>query len=424
MNGLLTVGYTVTAGTGSQLSAVTLYVDCQYVWEKEVSQGSTFKYDTTQVSNGQHQMELRVSSTDADGGNYQVAKARATFTANNYVSSFQIPEIVGGHEPVMAKFSTSANWTLSFEQGGSVVYSTSGTGTYVNYTWNCAGASDSSPTIVRLTATEAGTTHNYVVGGHTYTWYLGSVNSPTYCVHWAREEENPGMETALANSAQYAISKLQSNSRYGYMPNPDFRRRWNGESDMVYLRDNAIGNPPSGMPPCIYCFYGHGGGGAQYGCWAEGHFAANQQDSTLYSGFRWWGLSAFKDSLWPATRYHNLGPAIGNIIAYDESATVFPGRLYYAYLSRRFKFVLLSTCHSSEGVLSLAFGIPRQKFTGHGSAFLGFKDLTYPVGARIHVQHEVLDLHVGGLQRACRSRICKARLRERSPRRPYVGSPV
>jgi len=78
-----------------------------------------------------------------------------------------------------------------------------------------------------------------------------------------------------------------------------------------------------------------------------------------------------------ATRYHNLGPAIGNNIEYNQTDP-FPGRLQYAYLSRRFKFVMINSCMGAGGFLHLAFGMPNGRFTFHGSAYLGFRGLTYP----------------------------------------------
>jgi hypothetical protein len=91
-----------------------------------------------------------------------------------------------------------------------------------------------------------------------------------------------------------------------------------------------------------------------------------------------WGLSAFHDfkPVWaPTQSFSRLGPVIGNNIQYDQTGQ-FPGRLYYAYLGRRFKFVNIFTYHSADGFMHLAFGMPNRMCKGHGSAYLGFKGQT------------------------------------------------
>lgn len=371
-NGLLTVQYNPQAGTGTAPDGVLICIDGNSIWEKPISEGTTFKYDTTQLMNGVHKLEVKTFATSTDESKTYAAVDSRTFTVDNFVYDFQIPEICTGHEAVTAKFKGNCSWTLSYEEYGSPIHTTSGSGTSLNYTWNGVGGYGA--TVVRLTAAPSGG-GNYVFGGHTYTWYLGSVGSSTWCVHWARDQKAEGsLEDWFQARAQYVIQKLSSNSAYGVMPNPDFRRRWNDEADVVYLRDNAIGDCPSYDPPCIYSFHGHGGSGVGYGGDEQdgiitGTVLANNKE-TLF------GLSAFHDSLLVRRRLHNLGPAVGNSIEYTMNDP-FPGRLTYASLERRFKFVEINSCMGAGAFLHLAFGMPNRRFAGHGSAYIGLYDITY-----------------------------------------------
>ncbi len=381
-NGLLTVSYSTQAGIGGTTpTSVQIWVDGDFIWEMPLAEGTTFKYDTTQLLNGSHTLELRSFTYDAaQQANPYVGVVSQVFNTDNFIYDFQIPSIASADSPITANFKGMCNWTLSFEGTGHTV---SGSGTSMSYNLNSSTIGDWSSYLVTLTATSSAsggmsTQSVYQAGGHIYTWYFNPLNTGTYAVTWVKDTVETVHEPWWQQSAQYTISKLRSNSRYGYMPNPDFRRQMRDAADALYMRNNVLMLPLEEMPPEVYAFYGHGGGGAGYG-WPEQDGTASGRTGTLNpptSFPTWYGYAAFYDTNQPHRKFYNVGRAIGNNIQYDISSP-YPGRLRVAYLSRRLRFTQLSGCMTADSNFCLAFGTPRKRYPGNKSAFLGFAGLQY-----------------------------------------------
>jgi hypothetical protein len=377
-NGLLTVSYSTTNGTGGTTpTSVQIWIDDDFIWDMPLAEGTTFKYDTTQLLNESHILELRVVAFDAAQELYSYfGVARQTFNTDNFIYNCQIPSIASTHTPITASFKEVCNWTVTFGSTGHII---SGSGTSMSCSFDSSIVADRTSCLITITANTSGAggmsaMSVYQVGGHIYTWYGNPLNTGTYAVTWVKDVVEPSLEPWWQQSAQYTISKLQSNSRYGYMPNPDFRRQMVDAADALYMRNNVLDLPLEEFPPEVYVFYGHGGGGGNYG-WPEQDGIVSGRAGTSIN-FNWYGFIAFYDVIQPLRKFYNVGSAIGNVIHYDTGST-YPGRLHIAYLSRRFKFTQLSGCMTADSNFCLAFGTPRKRYPGNGSAFLGFVSYQY-----------------------------------------------
>jgi hypothetical protein len=141
----------VSSSGQSAVGILSLYVDGE-LFAEQTGPNATFTLNTSEWANGPH--TLYAMGPDSNGGTDTTPSTGGVFTTNygvsqtlslvfdNFVSEYFFSESyfrpdLGETQTVSAKFKTAANWTLTVtNSSGLTVFSTSGNGSRVNYTWN------------------------------------------------------------------------------------------------------------------------------------------------------------------------------------------------------------------------------------------------------------------------------------------------
>ncbi|MCX6343902.1 MAG: hypothetical protein NT018_02365 [Armatimonadetes bacterium] len=346
-NGLLTLQCTGSCSAGEP--AYTLSVDDEVVWTFSQSEISSIVYDTSQLPNGNHNFELA-----ANYGDY-CAVASQSLNVQNFISQFNMPDDMCGLQPISANFQTSTSWTLTISQSGSTLYSTSGSGTSMEVSWDAGSTSGE----FNVTLAANGRTRSVKSrkssppGGDYYAWSSLSI-----------ADGNSSLQQGFAYMAQYAANAWFP--KYGVSI---YSGMLSHDSDW---KDVAIDDVLNGNIRCNNLAIA-----------AHGIAQASDQKNPLWQGVicghfpssvNVSGLTAFVNvtgripGTWTA-----VGPAIGNTIDWDPAT----GRLSNWNSNRKLRFVYIAACKAGQGIFSLAFGTPRGRYPGKGRAFLGFKDVVY-----------------------------------------------
>ncbi|OFX14433.1 MAG: hypothetical protein A2Z18_07940 [Armatimonadetes bacterium RBG_16_58_9] len=347
-NGLLTLQCSGSSGQ----AGYTLMVDGDIVWTFSQSEIGSIVYDTTQLPNGPHAFAIQASS-----GEYQ-GVASTNLNIQNFISEFNVPDDMCGLQSISAKFQESTSWTLTVNQYGSPIYSTSGSGTSMDVSWNAGttyGEFDVTLSASGRSRTLKSRKDNSSHGGDYYAW------ASIYVA-----DNDPLMEGNYRYMHQAASAALQA--KYGvsiYSGRLNSDSTWqdvvidtilNGDIPANHLAVASHGTVPvtSHNPP-----------------W-QGLLVGKFPGSGYLQGS---GLTAFKDInpfLRPpgSSYFIPVGPEIGNTLNWDLTK----GRVSDWRCTRRLRFVYVGACSAGQGVFSLAFGTPRGRYPGRGRAFLSFKD--------------------------------------------------
>ncbi|MEN6520053.1 MAG: hypothetical protein ABFD46_02740 [Armatimonadota bacterium] len=356
-DGLVTlnvVGYACAGGTAP--TVYSLYVDGESVWDFTPAEASSIKYDTTQLPNGTHTIEIKGVGTDSAGNN-AIGSDKWTFVVNNYISEFNVPDDMCGMQPISAKFPTDTSWTLTVVKNNSTLYSTSGYGNSMQVAWDAGNTYGDFQVALAAggkTRTVKSRKDNSSSGGSYYSWASVYV-----------KDSDPGYQGNFQYMHQAACYALQS--KYGVSLYSGMLSDDNDWQDIVI--DSVLNGD---IPANNLVISGHGMAGvtSQKNPMWQGVVAGKFPGSSYVAGS---GLTAFFD-ISPYLRlpghYTPVGPAIGNTVEWDNDS----GRPMNWNSTRRLRFVYIGACRAGQGVFSLAFGTPRGRYPGRGRAFLSFKD--------------------------------------------------
>lgn len=345
-DGLLTLQCTGS----SSYAGYTLRVDGDDVWTFSQSEIGSIVYDTTQLPNGAHTFSIQASE-----GTYQ-GVASTALNIQNFISEFNVPDDMCGLQAISAKFQESTSWTLTISQSGTTIYSTSGSGTSMEASWD-AGSTYGEFDITLAangrsrTAKSRKTTGS---GGSYYAW--GSI----YVA-----DKDSTMENTFRYMHQYASAALQA--KYGVSL---YSGKLSNDSDWQDVVIDTILN--GDIPANNLAIAAHGVAGVKNPkkpLW-QGIVLGQFPSSSYAVGS---GLTAFvniNSALRGGGDFIPVGPAIGNTLNWDQAT----GRVSNWNCTRRLRFVYISACRAGQGVFSLVFGTPRGRYPGRGRAFLSFKN--------------------------------------------------
>jgi hypothetical protein len=348
------VGYACAGGTAP--TVYSLYVDGESVWDFTPAEASSIKYDTTQLPNGTHTIEIKGVGTD-NSGNLALGSDKWTVVVNNYISEFNVPDDMCGMQPISAKFPTDTSWTLTVVKNNSTLYSTSGYGNSMQAAWDAGNTyGDFQVTLAAggKTRTVKSRKNNSSYGGDYYAWSSFYVKDSDY--------QTQGNFQYMHQAASSALQAKYGVSLYSGMLSDD--------SDWQNTVIDSVLN--GDVPVNHLSIAGHGVAGVsnQKNPLWQGVVIGKFPGSQYSMGS---GLTPFIN-ITAMTNYNGyfipVGPAIGNTLEWDSET----GRIANWNCTRRLRFVYLAACRAGQGVFSLAFGTPRGRYPGRGRAFLSFKD--------------------------------------------------
>ena len=368
-DGTLSVDYTATAGSsGDEPSMVAFGLDGALIWADTPGLHSHFVLDTTQFANGPHRLSITAISASA-AGVLTSTTAVQDVAFDNFASSFTIPEVAYETAAISTVFAAPTSWTLRFLSGSQELASTSGTGTVVCYTWDSSQAYGN--VTVELSYDEPGPlAAQKVRNGRTYVTHGVYPPTPLAWAAYYPADAVSGQELWYRQDYNAAASSLLDH--FGVPPGNEWRGRIAGCGGWDTVIDPVLVEPD--FWPGILFFSGHG----EY---------VDRDKSMLYQGAvagsftggRTCGLTALTPFGTPSGPIYMqaAGPALGNGGIFDPLT----GRVAMTMVHKRLDFVFFNTCFSGGRssssrlpLLPLAFGLPRQRVSGLGAAYLGIVD--------------------------------------------------
>ena len=364
-NGLMTINVIGAAGTGGTSPAFySLMIDDRPLWEFTPTEASSIVYDSTQLPNGTHAIEVRGIGTDSTGS-LAVGFDRRTVAINNYISEFHVPDDMDGLDPVTARFNGQTNWSLRMEQDSQVLYSTSGTGDSMSVTWDASPTWGEFHVILDAEPVSGGGQAGAISFGRDVTATRAYIwaNTPPEIWSAVYVKDMDGAQEGFFeddwHQAQHALFWNIGYTLDGYSFKVTQHTDWDNQILGMILTDWDF-------PADVFFFRAHGQ-------------APGTRHGNIWAGVLTWdsgpgfksGLTAFNDQIIPGTQdFSAIGPSLGNNARWDQNT----GRVLVWNWTRRLTFVYLGACYSGNAILPLAFGISRMRNPNSDAAFIGFPD--------------------------------------------------